>query len=182
MILIAGIGNIFLGDDGFGSEVARQLSRRVLNPSVRVIDFGIRGMDLLYTLLDQYDATIIVDALPQQGKPGTLYVFEPDLSEPEQQVAALEAHAMDPLAVLLAGAFHGGGAEEHSNCRLRAGNLRPAGRGIDGFESRCGCRCRTGRRPGRTVSRRIEEHKTEWTGSRKVAPVKVLNVNVVDAM
>ena len=100
MILIAGIGNIFLGDDGFGSEVARQLSRRVLNPSVRVIDFGIRGMDLLYTLLDQYDATIIVDALPQQGKPGTLYVFEPDLSEPEQQVAAVEAHAMDPLAVL----------------------------------------------------------------------------------
>ena len=70
MILVAGIGNIFLGDDGFGSEVARQLSRRVLDPSVRVIDFGIRGMDLLYTLLDEYDATIIVDALPQQGRTG----------------------------------------------------------------------------------------------------------------
>ncbi|MGH7848434.1 MAG: hydrogenase maturation protease, partial [Candidatus Binatia bacterium] len=72
-ILVAGIGNIFLGDDGFGVEVARELAKRKLPESVRVVDFGIRGFDLAYALLDGYDLTILVDAAPRGGLPGTLY-------------------------------------------------------------------------------------------------------------
>jgi len=100
MILVAGIGNIFLGDDAFGSEVARQLAGRLKTPHVRVMDFGIRGLDLAYALMDGYDATILIDAVPQGGKPGTLYVIEPDLNELNQIEAAIEAHAMDPARVL----------------------------------------------------------------------------------
>src|SRR5215468_2149801 len=100
MILVAGIGNIFLGDDGFGSEVARRLSRRLLASNVRVVDFGIRGVDLMYSLLDDYDATIIIDALPQGGKAGTLYVLEPDLDETQDHTVSMEAHAMNPMNVL----------------------------------------------------------------------------------
>ena len=76
-ILIAGIGNIFLGDDAFGVEVARRLVRRRLPDGVRVVDFGIRGLDLTYALLDGYEAVILVDAAPRGGPPGTLYVLEP---------------------------------------------------------------------------------------------------------
>ena len=78
-ILIAGIGNIFLGDDGFGVEVAQRLLRRQLPDGVRVVDFGIRGYDLAYALLDGYDAAILVDAAARGGEPGTLYVIEPEL-------------------------------------------------------------------------------------------------------
>ena len=100
MILVAGIGNIFLGDDAFGSEVARQLAGRLKTPHVRVVDFGIRGLDLAYALMDGYDATILIDAVARGGKPGTLYVIEPDLNELNQIEAAVEAHAMDPVRVL----------------------------------------------------------------------------------
>ena len=79
-ILIAGIGNIFLGDDAFGVEVARSLSRRTLPGEVQVKDFGIRGFDLAYTLLDRWHTVILVDALPRKQAPGTLFVLEPDLS------------------------------------------------------------------------------------------------------
>ncbi len=79
-ILVAGIGNIFLGDDAFGVEVARRLSSRELPENVRVTDFGIRGYDLAYALLDGYDTTILVDACPRGEPAGTLYVIEPDLS------------------------------------------------------------------------------------------------------
>ena len=73
-ILIAGIGNIFEGDDAFGCEVARALRRRALPDNVRVIDFGIRGLDLTYALLDKPDLTILLDATQQGGAPGnTLY-------------------------------------------------------------------------------------------------------------
>jgi hydrogenase maturation protease len=112
-ILIAGIGNIFMGDDGFGSEVARRLAGqaqaeqaqagRALPAGVRVIDFGIRGFDLAYALLDGYDVTILVDAVPRGGAPGTLYTIEPDLralDELETQEALLDTHAMHPLRVL----------------------------------------------------------------------------------
>ena len=78
-ILVAGVGNIFLGDDGFGVEVALALSKRQLPESVKVKDFGIRGFDLAYALLDPWDAVIIVDALPRGEAAGTLYVVEPDL-------------------------------------------------------------------------------------------------------
>jgi hydrogenase maturation protease len=100
MVLIAGIGNIFLGDDGFGSEVARHLANRVTWPGVRIVDFGIRGLDFAYALLDGYEATIIVDATCRGGQPGTIYVIEPDLNEPHQAHPTVEAHAMDPVRVL----------------------------------------------------------------------------------
>jgi hydrogenase maturation protease len=100
-ILVAGIGNIFLGDDAFGVEVARRLSGRELPQGVRVIDFGIRGYDLAYALLDGYETTILVDACPRGEPAGTLYVIEPDLENlggPEE--GAVEAHSMNPLNVL----------------------------------------------------------------------------------
>ena len=78
-ILIAGIGNIFLGDDAFGVEVAQRLAGKKLPRGVRAIDFGIRGFDLAYALLDGTDVTILLDACPRGEKPGTLYVIEPDL-------------------------------------------------------------------------------------------------------
>jgi hydrogenase maturation protease len=102
-ILVAGIGNIFLADDAFGVEVARRLSTRQLPETVRVTDFGIRGYDLAYALLDGYDTTILVDACPRGDAPGTLYVIEPDLTNlggPDEQQAAVEAHSMNPLNVL----------------------------------------------------------------------------------
>lgn len=102
-ILIAGIGNIFLGDDAFGSEVARRLTGRKLPEEVRVVDYGIRGFDLAYALLDGYDVTIFIDATPRGGEPGTLYTIEPDLSELDNidtQSAMVEPHGMNPLKVL----------------------------------------------------------------------------------
>ena len=103
-ILVAGIGNIFLGDDAFGSEVARRLiERRSLPVEARVVDFGIRGFDLTYALLDGYDVTVFVDATPRGAEPGTLYTIEPDLRELDEtdaQAALVEPHGMNPLKVL----------------------------------------------------------------------------------
>jgi hydrogenase maturation protease len=102
-ILVAGIGNIFLGDDAFGVEVARRLSMREFPENVRVTDFGIRGYDLAYALLDGYDTTILIDACPRGEPAGTLYVIEPDLENlggPDGQQAPVEAHSMNPLNVL----------------------------------------------------------------------------------
>lgn len=102
-ILIACIGNIFLGDDGFGVEVAKHLATRPLPQEVRVVDFGIRGFDLAYALLDGYDITIFVDALPRGEAPGTLYVVEPDLTEftaPDAPAQLMDAHGMNPMQVL----------------------------------------------------------------------------------
>jgi len=100
MILVAGIGNIFFGDDAFGSEVARRLAHRPLPENVQVTDFGIRGLDLVYALLNGYDGVILVDATPRGGKPGTLYVIEPDISELGKTNAEMETHGMDPMRVL----------------------------------------------------------------------------------
>lgn len=102
-ILIAGIGNIFLGDDAFGCEVAQRLQRRSIPAEVTVIDFGIRGFDLTYALLDRYELTILIDATPRGEAPGTLYTIEPDLDELEDlpaEQAMVETHAMNPLRVL----------------------------------------------------------------------------------
>lgn len=102
-ILIAGIGNIFLGDDAFGSEVARRLAQRTLPDEVRVVDFGIRGLDLVYALLDNYEVTVFVDATPRGEAPGTLYTIEPDLREFDElneQDAMIEPHGMNPMKVL----------------------------------------------------------------------------------
>lgn len=104
-ILIAGIGNIFLGDDAFGSEAARRLAAHDWPDEVRVVDFGIRGLDLIFALLDGYDTVILVDATPRGGAPGTLYTIEPDLAGLENTGpggAAVEPHGMDPMKVLTA--------------------------------------------------------------------------------
>jgi len=97
-VLVAGIGNLFLTDDGFGSEVARRLQRLPLPPGVTVVDYGIRGMHLVYDLLDGYDGLVLVDALPGPGAPGDLTLLEvgpDDLGEGE-----LDAHGMAPASVL----------------------------------------------------------------------------------
>ncbi|MEU7629236.1 hydrogenase maturation protease [Nocardia sp. NPDC049220] len=95
-VLIAGIGNIFLGDDGFGPEVVRRLPHH-LELDVRVVDYGIRGMHLAYDLLDTWDALVLIDALPDRGAPGTVEVFR---AIPEDaDTAQLDAHAMTPAAV-----------------------------------------------------------------------------------
>ena len=102
-ILIAGIGNIFLGDDGFGSEVARRLAGKSFPDAVRVVDFGIRGFDLAYALMDGHDVTIFIDATPRGGAPGTIYTIEPDLSELnglDTQQMMVEPHSMNPVKVL----------------------------------------------------------------------------------
>ncbi len=80
--LIACLGNIFLGDDAFGVEVARRLARCDLPDGARVTDYGIRGMHLAYDLAEGFDTTILVDAVQRGGEPGTVYVIEPDLPGP----------------------------------------------------------------------------------------------------
>jgi hydrogenase maturation protease len=102
-VLVAGIGNIFLGDDGFGVEVANQLASRPRVEHVRVADYGIRGFDLAYALLAGPALTIIVDACARGGVPGTLYVIDPDLASlelPAGEAPMLDPHSLDPLAVL----------------------------------------------------------------------------------
>jgi hydrogenase maturation protease len=102
-ILVAGVGNIFMGDDAFGVEVVRRLASRKLPERVRVADFGIRGFDLAYALQDGYETTILVDACPHGQAPGTLHVIEPDLKALDESAASqpvTDAHAMNPVSVL----------------------------------------------------------------------------------
>jgi hydrogenase maturation protease len=106
-VLVAGIGNIFMGDDGFGVEVARRLAERELPRGAEVSDFGIRGLDLVYALGEGYDAAVFVDAVPRGDAPGTLFVIEPELDAQEEPVA-LDAHGMDPVKVLALAAQLGG--------------------------------------------------------------------------
>jgi len=101
-ILVAGIGNIFLGDDAFGVEVARRLSGRAVPEGVQVGDYGIRGYDLAYALADDPDCTILVDACPRGDAPGTVYLIEPSLDslDDESQPLVFDAHTMNPVSVL----------------------------------------------------------------------------------
>jgi hydrogenase maturation protease len=102
-ILVAGIGNIFMGDDAFGVEVAGRLAKHEFPSGVRVTDFGIRGFDLAYALMEGYETTLLVDAYPGDGVPGTLFVVEPDLNELNSgpaQGGFVEPHAMNPINVL----------------------------------------------------------------------------------
>ncbi len=102
-ILVAGIGNIFQGDDGFGVEVAKRMATRTLPAGVRVADFGIRGYDLAFALQDGYDTTILVDACPRGEAAGTLYVLEPNLASldsSDEQRGTVDAHSMNPMNVL----------------------------------------------------------------------------------
>jgi hydrogenase maturation protease len=108
-VLVAGIGNIFLGDDGFGVEVAsRWLGTRAPVEGVKVADFGIRGVHLAYELLDGYDTLILIDVVSRGEAPGTVYVIE---HEPDGEPAdgpVVDAHSLDPAAVLVMLAGLGG--------------------------------------------------------------------------
>jgi hydrogenase maturation protease len=100
-ILVAGIGNLFLSDDGFGPEVVRRLvepGQEPLAERVRVVDYGIRGMHLAYDLLDGYDALVIVDTIPHGGDPGDITVLE--VGPAELGGGEFDAHGMNPVAVL----------------------------------------------------------------------------------
>ncbi len=97
-ILVAGIGNIFLGDDGFGSEVVRHADIQRDDTEVRVVDYGIRGMHLAYDLLDGWDTLVLVDAVPNRGSPGALHVFQAD-HESDTGTPGLDGHSMDPEKV-----------------------------------------------------------------------------------
>jgi hydrogenase maturation protease len=99
-VLIAGIGNIFFGDDAFGVEVARRLAQHPFPDTVRVVDFGIRGLDLTYALLDPYQTVILLDAVPRGGKVGTVYVLELEMNQIGGSGAMAEPHSMDPVKVL----------------------------------------------------------------------------------
>jgi hydrogenase maturation protease len=103
-VLVAGIGNIFLSDDGFGVEVVNRLASSPLPPGVKVADFGIRGVHLAYELLDGYDGLILVDAVPMGEAPGTVAIIEPDLdgarAAAEDGEPVLDAHSMSPEVVL----------------------------------------------------------------------------------
>ena len=101
-ILVAGVGNIFLGDDAFGVE-SRASCQHVRYPrQVVVRDFGIRSFDLAYALLDDWSAVILVDAVSRNEAPGTLFVIEPDLTELAEaaETATFDGHSMDPATVL----------------------------------------------------------------------------------
>ena len=100
-VLVAGIGNIFLGDDGFGVEVVKQLTAGKAMDGVRLADFGIRGLDLAYALQDGYEMAILIDAYAHGQTPGTVSLIEPDLDNlGEPDATVVEAHAMNPLNVL----------------------------------------------------------------------------------
>jgi hydrogenase maturation protease len=100
-ILVAGVGNVLLGDDGFGVEVARRLSAESLPPDVEVTDFGIGGLHLAFRLLDPLRLLVIADLAPAGGAPGSLVVLEPELEGLEPGGAG-EAHGMHVGAVLAA--------------------------------------------------------------------------------
>jgi len=102
-ILIAGVGNAWMQDDGFGGEVVRVLGEHELPSGVSVEDFGTGGLDLAYEVMRGYDALVLLDVTRGGGPPGTLYVLEPE----EAEIAAgiedgemIDPHAMDPQTVL----------------------------------------------------------------------------------
>lgn len=143
-VLVAGVGNIFLGDDGFGVAVAQRLASDVFPASVRVVDFGIRGVHLAYELLNGYTAMILIDATPRGGSPGTIYVIEPELDIAETvastggQSPAVDAHSLDPVAVFAMLKALGGDVErilivgcEPAEIEERIGLSEPVTRAVD---------------------------------------------------
>jgi hydrogenase maturation protease len=116
-ILVAGIGNVFLSDDGFGVAVVRRLAEAALPRSVDVVDYGIRGVHLAYDLLDgRVETLILVDALPMDEVPGTIAVIDVDLNDPQWTLglagAAPDAHGMDPASTLRLLVSLGGGVDQ----------------------------------------------------------------------
>ena len=106
-VLVAGVGNVFFGDDGFGVEVARRHAAERLPDEVEVADYGIRGIHLAYRLLERPDLLVVADALPRGEAPGTVYVVEPDLAAGPDEAAA-DAHGMSLPAVFAAVRAMGG--------------------------------------------------------------------------
>lgn len=100
-VLVAGIGNIFFGDDAFGCEVAAELAKQSWPAGVNIVDFGIRAYDLAYAIMDGYDATVLIDAAPRGEKPGTVYLLEldPEMVDVSGNEIA-DAHALTPVRVL----------------------------------------------------------------------------------
>jgi hydrogenase maturation protease len=110
-ILVAGIGNVFRSDDGFGCEVARRLAGQPWPDGVRVVDYGIRGMHLAYDLLDPWDSLVLIDAVPDRGEPGTVVlveIAEDDVASGRGDGPVVDAHGMDPATVLAGLAALGG--------------------------------------------------------------------------
>ena len=102
-VLVAGIGNIFFGDDAFGCEVAAELAKQGLPGGATVRDFGIRSYDLAYAMMEDYDVIILVDASPRGEAPGTLYLIEPERNEKNLdrfEGEVVNAHGMNPVRVL----------------------------------------------------------------------------------
>ncbi|GAA0535543.1 peptidase M52 [Saccharopolyspora subtropica] len=135
-VLVAGVGNVFRGDDGFGVAVADRLSREPVPGGVVVADYGVRGLHLAYELLDGYDALILVDAVARGEEPGTLFVVEPD-AEPGG-APPVDSHGMNPQAVLAL--CRSLGAEvgrvllvgcEPADCGERMGLSGPVARSVD---------------------------------------------------
>ena len=97
-ILVAGVGNVFLRDDAFGVEVVRLLAERPQPPGVQIQDYGIRGVHLVYELLDGYDLFVLIDAAPRGEAPGTVSVLEVELPSPGAQ-PVIDAHSLTPDAI-----------------------------------------------------------------------------------
>ena len=131
-VLVAGIGNVFLGDDAFGVEVVARLAGRELPAGVEVADFGIRSYDLAYALMDGWDAVVLVDALPRGEPAGTLCVLEPDVDDLDG-FAAVDSHAMNPMAVLAMVRQQGGGVPPTWIVGCEPGVLDPEGEGRMGL-------------------------------------------------
>lgn len=139
-VLVAGIGNIFLGDDGFGVEVANRLATRPLPEGVKVSDFGIRGLHLAYELLEGYDIVVLVDTVCRGDPPGTISVIE--LAADLEGGAAPDAHDMEPQTVLALLADLGGHVErlllvgfEPADVEERIGLSAVAAGAVDGAVS-----------------------------------------------
>lgn len=135
-LLIAGLGNVFRGDDAFGVEVVKRLADHEFPSHVDVVDFGINGIDLVYALLDRYDAALLFDTFHQDGPPGSIYVVEPEFhdSDPGQSIdLLLTPHELDPAQVLrMVRAMHG-------RCRrIALIGCEPADFG-DEWEGKMGC-------------------------------------------
>ncbi len=100
-ILVAGVGNVFMGDDGFGVEVVARLKQRGLPDGVKLVDFGIRGIDLTYALMDGYSVAVMVDTMQRGEQPGTVSVIEPEPPEAEDPAdLTFSPHDLDPAKVL----------------------------------------------------------------------------------
>ena len=167
-VLVAGVGNIFLRDDGFGVEVASRLATRPMPEGVRVVDFGIRGLHLAYELLDGYDALVLVDAMPMGEPPGTVAVVEPDIDVTGSDVVAVDAHGMDPATVLATLSGLGGSVGRVLRRRVRAG--RPGRRHRSLVDSRR-------RRRPRRRRRRVPAGR-HLLGRRKREPLMIRRLAV----